>query len=222
MTISDQHLTEEQRHRAAEGGVAPDEEAAMKRHLRICDSCAIDVARLARLVAHARAAATAPAAAPAQDLWPSIHDRIEQAKVVPLPTPGGEPATRRRRGVRRPILAVGGAAAAVALFLLGRLSNRPDGSAAAPSAPVIVAIADSAGAYEEQARILFDRLELERSRLRPEALAAIDRDLRVVNAAIVELDAAAVREPHNTVVRSLLASSYREKVDILKRLTNAE
>jgi hypothetical protein len=92
---------------------------------------------------------------------------------------------------------------------------------ALPAATVTNA-ADSTGFYEEQARILFNRLSLERALVRPEALASIDHDLHVVDSAIAELDAAVARDPANPVLRRLLASSYREKVDILKRVANAE
>ena len=87
---------------------------------------------------------------------------------------------------------------------------------------MVVSVADSSGVYAEQTRILFNRLSLERSLVRPEALRLIDRDLRVVDSAIAELNAAVKRDPYNPVLRRLLVSSYRGRVDILKRVGNAE
>jgi hypothetical protein len=115
-------------------------------------------------------------------------------------------------------------AAAAAILLLGRASGRFSGEQVIEVAegPTVTTVPDSAGAYEQQARILFNRLSLERSLLRPEALRLIDRDLHTVDAAIAELDAAVARDPNNPVLRRLLVSSYREKVDILKRVGNAE
>jgi hypothetical protein len=162
---------------------------------------------------------------PASDLWPAIRGRIERSKVVAMPELAGHAAPRPARS-RRTLAWIGaGVAAAVAFFVLGRASSH--GITGAPdvqvvASPTVTSVADSGGAYEEQARILFDRLSLERSLLRPEALKQIDRDLQVVDAAIAELDAAVARDPNNPVLRRLLVSSYREKVDILKRVGNAE
>ncbi|HEY2848819.1 MAG TPA: hypothetical protein VGI97_03005 [Gemmatimonadaceae bacterium] len=153
-----------------------------------------------------------------EELWPAIRERIEGAKIVALPS--AEPAmlTARRANVRRTVAwSAAAVAAGAALFMFGRRTVPP----ALPAATVTNA-ADSTGFYEEQARILFNRLSLERALVRPEALASIDHDLHVVDSAIAELDAAVARDPANPVLRRLLASSYREKVDILKRVANAE
>jgi cytochrome c-type biogenesis protein CcmH/NrfG len=69
--------------------------------------------------------------------------------------------------------------------------------------------------------MLLNQLELRRSMLRPEAVVAIDHDLRVVDSAIAELKEAIAHDPNNPALRRLLASSYRQKVDVLKRVGNA-
>jgi hypothetical protein len=181
-----------------------------------------DAARLAKLVADARA--TRADQVPPDDIWPSIRDRIERGKVVTLPAPAAASARERAR-VRRSFMWVGAAVAAgLTFFVIGRASGRFTGAPRIeqPATVTVTNVADSAGAYAEQARILFNRLSLERSLLRPGALAAIERDLHVVDSAIAELDAAVARDPNNPVLRRLLVSSYREKVDILKRVGNAE
>jgi hypothetical protein len=182
-----------------------------------------DDQRVARL--RERICTESAAHAPPDDLWAAVRARIGGAKVLVLPAAEAAIRARRRTRMRNSLAWIGAAAAAAyALFLLGRrsaLPAPPDASqprtiAAAATAP------DSAAMYEEQARILFNRLSLERALVRPEALAAIDRDLHVVDSAIAELDAAVAHDPNNPVLHRLLASSYREKVDILKRVTNAE
>jgi len=221
-TPPDPHLTEAQRQDAAERALASGD-TAIQRHLERCESCAADVARLASLIAGARAP-RADGEVPA-DLWPAIQDRIERSKVVALPDTGGSPAVRASRPLRtrRAVLWIG-AAAALAFFVLLRLAGRVDLTSGRRTAPelAITSLVDSSHAYQEQARILFNRLSLERSLLRPGALAAIEHDLHIVDAAIAELDAAVATDPNNPVLRRLLASSYREKVDILKRIGNAE
>lgn len=179
-----------------------------------------DVDRLAKFVARARASDESQPLP--EELWPQIHDRIESAKIVEMVP--REHARSSHRSLRYPLWVGAAAAATVGIFTIGRMSERFAGASSyhEVSAAAAAVATDSTTAYEEQARILSNRLELERSLLRPEALASIDHDLHVVNAAIAELDAAAAREPNNPVVRRLLASSYREKVDILKRVANAE
>ena len=80
---------------------------------------------------------------------------------------------------------------------------------------------DSTQSYEEEARTLLDHLELQRALVRPEARASIDRDLRLIDQAIAELKAAIAADPNNPALRQLLASSYRQKIELLKRAGNA-
>jgi hypothetical protein len=49
----------------------------------------------------------------------------------------------------------------------------------------------------------------------------IDRDLKTIDGAIDELKLAIANDPRNLALRQLLASSYRQKVDLLKRAGNA-
>ena len=88
---------------------------------------------------------------------------------------------------------------------------------AASDTSVLRAVADSATAYEAEAQILLDRLEIQRATMRPEARAAIDRNLHTVDVAIAELKDAIARDPNNPALRQLLATSYRQKVELLKR-----
>ena len=85
----------------------------------------------------------------------------------------------------------------------------------------MTAVADSVSAYRGEAQALLDRLELERSMLRPEAVSAIDHDLAVVDSAIVETQVALQRDPRNPLLQQMLALSYERKVEILKRVSNA-
>jgi anti-sigma factor RsiW len=228
MTDPTLHLTEEQRQSAAEGSLAPEQEGAVSRHLAECASCASDVARLARVAGFARQAETS--VAPPEATWTAIRARIDGSKIVSLPATAKAAASRPWRRWSRGWL--GGAlvaAVASAVLMLGRVAERSTGAhdpetvvieTGAPA--TIMNVADSSAAYEEEARVLYDRFALERSLVRPEARAAIDRDLRVVDSAIVELNAAVAQDPGNPVLRQLLASSYRERVNVLRRVSNAE
>ena len=57
--------------------------------------------------------------------------------------------------------------------------------------------------------------------LPPATAALADSDLRAIDAAIAELRDALARDPNNPAIRQLLAESYRQQQDLLKRLHNA-
>ena len=94
-------------------------------------------------------------------------------------------------------------------------------AAVADTGTTLVSVVDSSYAYEREAQALLDKLELQRALLRPDAAVALDRDLKVVDVAIAELKDAVARDPANPALRQLLAASYRQKVDLLKRASNA-
>ena len=62
---------------------------------------------------------------------------------------------------------------------------------------------------------------MQRAMLRPNASAALDSDLAVIDHSIEELKAAIARDPKNLALQRLLAASYREKVQLLRRASNA-
>jgi hypothetical protein len=163
-------------------------------------------------------------------MWPEIRSRIEQSKVVPLtpapsdvrPAPGALPddraATIRRRSLW---LSASLAAAAIIFIILERspLGVRPTDTVApsnGPSVPMQV-VGDSSRVYEQEANTLLNDLELRRSLMRPQTAQAIDHDLRIIDQAIAELKDAIAHDPNNPALRQLLASSYRQKVELLKR-----
>ena len=89
------------------------------------------------------------------------------------------------------------------------------------SVQALVLVADSIRSYQDEAQILLDRLDLQRAMIRPEAMASIERDLGVIDRSIEQLELAIQRDPRNPTLRQLLVSSYRQKVDVLKRVGNA-
>jgi hypothetical protein len=211
------HLTEEERQGVAEGSLEP------APHLETCEECAADVDRIRRLMKLVRDSKSSPDADVPAELWPGIRSRIEQKKLVSMPGREGERA-RGREGRR---WAIGGVVAAglVAALWLGRGRVMPGDPAnvaeVSDSGIALVALADSTHAYQEEAQQLLNHIELQRAMLRPEAKVALERDLKVIDVAIAELQDAIRNDPRNPALRRLLASSYRQKVDLLKRVSNA-
>lgn len=211
------HLTEEERQGVADGSLEPTP------HLERCAECAADVDRIRRLMKHVKIAKAANDEVP-PELWPAIRARIEEKKVLSMPGREGPSQARGklRAGWR---WAVGGLIAA-GFFGFWVVKNQrgpidPILAEAGDSAIVLVALVDSTQAYQEEAQQLLNRLELQRAMLRPEAKVALERDLKKIDVAIAELQDAIRNDPRNPALRRLLASSYRQKVDLLKRVGNA-
>jgi hypothetical protein len=216
----DRHLTEDERQMLADDALPTEHRAEADAHLARCAECLGDVTRLRDITMRYKAEPTEPA--PIDELWPSIRARIEDEKVIPLdstPKVATKPWLKARH-----IAAIGAlAAAAMLAVVLLRPSHRivVDSTVAVNDTTALRLVADSVKSYEDEARLLLNRLELQRAMLRPEAAASIDRDLKVIDQAIDELQLAIQNDPRNPALRHLLAASYRQKVELLKRASNA-
>jgi len=211
------HLTEAERNDVADGTLVTDVPKDVAEHLAQCAECAADVARLRQIMTRVREAP--PPADAAGDLWPDIRARIEREKVIQLSSAAMHGAGRSM--FRVPVIAAG-LAAAVMLILIALPFVRTGKARvpmpnAAPSGEVRLA-ADSARAYEREATMLLNELELRRAMIPPQRRTAIDHDLEVIDDAILELKRAIERDPNNAALRRMLASSYRQKIDVLKRV----
>lgn len=236
-TNTPQHLSEEDRHAVADGTLDRDRARDVAAHLDRCESCATDVARLEALMRHLRQAPATTATSPVtlDAMWPEIRSRIERSKVVAFAPAAsadfadsaGIVADDRAATIRRRSLWMSASlAAAAVIFIMFERSPRgvrpsdtgtpniaPNSGAPAPMSVV----AESSRAYEQEANTLLNDLELQRSLLRPQTAAAFDHDLRIIDQAIAELKVAIAHDPNNRALRQLLASSYRQKIELLKR-----
>ena len=214
------HLTEDERQALADEALSADRRADIESHVARCDECSSDVSRLRDITMRYRTAPVDPASV--DDLWPSIRARIDARKVVPL---AATASLGPRRWIRAKHVAaiVAFAAVVVLTVVLVRPSHRiaVDSTIATTDTSALRLVADSVKSYQDEARTLLNRLELQRAMMRPEAAASIDRDLKVIDQAIAELQIAIQNDPRNPALRQLLAASYRQKVDLLKRANDA-
>lgn len=215
----DIHLSEEERQSLGEGSLPAERVREVQDHLSACPACARDVARLQSIIRKTRESEMS--FTDLDQLWPGIRARIERSKVVPIT---GAPADRLTLGRRMMSLGTVVAAALVLAALFTWHARQSDQTIVAtePDSPTrFTNVSDSTRAYEEEATVLLNRLELQRSMLRPEAAAAIDHDLAVIDSAIAELRVAIAHDPNNPALKRLLASSLRQKVEVLARVGNA-
>lgn len=221
------HLSEDERQRAADGTLDDADRARVAEHLAACRDCAADVARLTALMKRiGESRDERPTPAPQLDqLWPAIRRQIESAKVVEIEQHRAEDSRRLR--IDPWIIGIAASVAAVtaitAVQVVPPIVRSVATSVVAPANndSLLRFADDSIKSYQEEADQLLDELKLERARLAPETRATIDDDLKTVDLAIAELQAAIARDPSNPTLRSMLASSYRQKVDVLKKISNA-
>jgi anti-sigma factor RsiW len=222
------HLSEDERHRIADGTLDDADRARVSAHLAACSDCATDVARLTALMKRiddSRGASTT-FAPELDDLWPHIRRKIDVGKVVAL-EPEPPPVSSWRLRIDPWVIGVAASVAAVTAITVIQVvppivRSVATAAVSSTSADSVFRLADdSIKRYQVEADQLLDELKLERARLAPETKASIDEDLQTVDLAIAELQAAIARDPRNPTLRAMLASSYREKVDVLKKIGNA-
>ena len=77
-------------------------------------------------------------------------------------------------------------------------------------------------ALEDDASALASaEMALRRAMMRPDVAARMEHDVRVIDSAIAELQDALKHDPNNPALRQLLAASYRQKRDLLRRAEDA-
>ena len=183
-------------------------------HLATCDAC---FTRLQRMQALVRQATALPAMMPAPpDEWRRIRARIGHESRV-----SASPWWTRRSVLLAAGLALVVASSAVTALIVGgeaEVATRP----AAPAAPV-AAVTPRLAALEREYAMVTRDLEQELSdrkhTLAPETIAAVERSLRTIDAAIAEARAALARDPASETLARLLVAGHDQKVELLRHAT---
>ena len=206
-----------------DGELEPSRRAAVESHLASCATCGAVAADLQSLV---RAAGSLEDQPPAADLWPAVARRIAptpEARVVPLPA---RPA--RRVSLSWTQLA----AAAIALVVLAGgsmwLALSPEGAlpGAAPGGTAdrgriqgtgeAILAGLGQGPYDSAVADLEEALEASRDRLDPGTVAAIERNLRIIDDAIADTRRALAADPNSIYLSAHLAEQMRRQLDVLR------
>jgi hypothetical protein len=208
------HPTEEELHAFADGTLSASVRAPVAQHVEACAPCAALVDRVRTLLARADAAPRA--IEPPADLWPAIARRIA----------AGSAAGRSPRWPHYGRLAAAAAVLVIATSLVTRaVLERERSGATAARTTVDGTPAESTGRtmtvadYDRLDRELAALLASHRKALRPETVAAVERNLSIIDQAIAEIRAALVEDPANRALHQLLESSYGQKVAMLRQLS---
>jgi len=178
-------------------------------HLHGCAGCREEERLLRSLLA--QAAALPRAIEPPRDLWPAIAGRIAAGAARPRAASWWAPMA----------LAV---AAALVMVLAATLLRR-QGPSRSPAALVpaletvsMRPIGDAEADYERATAALLAALDERRGSLSPETLAAVERNLAVIDQAMDEVRAALRQDPGRPQLARMLAATHRKKVDVLQRV----
>lgn len=171
-------------------------------HASGCAECTADL-QAARALAGPLAALPA-SIAPPRDLWPAIAARTGRA-------PAG--------GRHRLLLAIAAALALVAGSSAITMVVMRGGEPAPPVVADAVPVPRFEARYVAEAQELGQLLERQRELLAPETVAALERNLAIIDSAIAESRAALAADPSNRDLETLLRAGYEQKVALLERAT---
>jgi hypothetical protein len=202
-----------------DGGLPPAATSEVEAHLVSCAFCRERERRLRQVLAHA--ASLPRSVAPPRDLWPGIARQLDHERSWSWRSVGWSPVALA-------------AAATVVIGLVAALwSDRVPARvrtveipAASPRAALVSAapgvsdpvLAAAERDYEAAANALLEALQQRRARLQPEALAAVEANLEVIDRALAEVRQALVQDPSNPELSRMLVATHRKKVDVLSRV----
>lgn len=181
----------------------------------------------------ARRAAQLPTLSPSRDLWAGIEARI-QAPVIALPHSSGElpaaaaPATVparlpwRRLAIAASLLVA--VTAGVTYTLVARrgtaeLAETNDSAtvtAPLPGAQVLpVSSASAEQTFDREIGAMRNIIDQRRKDLDPATVAVLEKNLKVIDAAIAESKAALAKDPASTFLMDRLTHAYDTKLQLL-------
>jgi hypothetical protein len=204
--------------------------AEVERHLEECLDCRRTLGELREVRAHAHSLSDL---VPPRDLWNGIADRIAgmpQADLASLQVidlkQRKDLRARRRIMVTLPQMA---AASVVLMLLSGSVvwfalrggSPAPVAVANQTSQPVRMVNlgSDQSTDYTSAVRALELALLQQRERLDPVTVAILEENIRAIDTAITEAEAALERDPSNLYLNQHLDNAMKRKIQLLRRAT---
>lgn len=210
----------------------------MRAHLAGCSVCSGTVATLVRLAQEAHALPRAMPVPDNESLWREIEQSVTPARrpqqtgaeqspfhisqLTSQQTPQLTPQLTSQHIPQRFSWRVMAAAAAIALMSSGTtwwIMRTPAPSPGTTPVALSAIFHDTEVAYLDHVAQLRRDLARVRDELDPRTVAAVERSLEVIDAAIVEAREALLADPANALVSELLASHYRQKIELLRRAT---
>lgn len=213
------HLTWEVLNDLVDGVLSPASATAAEAHARSCDTCRAALAELREAVTLARE--LPDSVTPPGDLWNDVRATIEQGKVARLPLGDGSVSrqgwfvTPARLAAAAVVLVA--TTASVTSLVLKERETDVVAVAPAPSATVSASWQRSEREFQASVLELREQLEMLHDHLSPQTLVKVEKAMATIDLAIAEAREALLRDPANAALSELLASNYRQKIDLLRR-----
>ena len=212
-----------------DGELSASEAQAVDRHLEECLDCRRTLAELREVSAHA---SRLPDLEPESDLWNGIAARIEsmpQADLSSLQVIDLRSRKVARQSKRIAISLPQLAAASIVLMLLSGsvVWFAMRGGDAAPTSVAadytgqavrLVSVGpDQVTDYTSAVQALENALRQQRDRLDPVTIAILEENIRAIDTAITEAEAALERDPGNLYLNQHLDNTMKKKIQLLRR-----
>jgi len=159
---------------------------------------------------------------PPDDLWQDVRATIEAGKVAHLPLGSTNSSTRGFWVTPGRLAAAAVVLVAATASLTGIIMNPGSTTVAVEPAPVVLVSASwqaSERAFQASVLELREQLEVLHDHLSPETVVKVERALATIDLAIAEGREALLRDPSNAALSELVASNYRQKIELLRRVT---
>ena len=198
--------------------LAPRERQAVRTHLQTCAACRTREESLLALVKQAHDLARP--VEPPSDLWPAIAGRLGDESVR-----RPRPSRWRRRTL--PLRWFGLAAAAVVLvagtalttaWLVGRrtVDSRPF-AGTDMGAPMSASLGPEGVRLKDERRQLLAAFQARKGRLMPSTVKVVEKNLRIIDRSLGDIETALRKDPGNRDLTFLLAGTYRQELDLLRQ-----
>jgi hypothetical protein len=207
------------------GDLTEDARGPVAEHIAACDLCRSEIESLQAIVAGARQLPRS--IEPPAEAWIGIRSAIARDEnAVRAPGPAARFGERRRLylAAAAVVLAAVLSSAGTAWYLSARnpAGNLPAAMAVNTSSETpstLAAFTIEENNYLRTASRLQDLLDQQEGSLAPETVAQLRASLHAIDDAIIEARNALARDPANKLLVEMLSSSYRQKVDLLRRST---
>lgn len=210
------HQSELRLNEYLDGTLPPESKREVELHVGECAACRRELEGLRALLTDT--AELPHVIQPPRDLWPDVAARLDRASFI-----------RRSVWSMRYVLA----AAAVLLIAISSTitalvvsrSTRDEGATArviggGPLAASILARWQAAETqYLRATAELQEALEAAKTQLAPETGVRIEKNLRIIDAAIQESRAALATDPQDREVAQMLLATYEKKLEVLRQVT---
>jgi anti-sigma factor ChrR (cupin superfamily) len=207
------------------GDLTEDARVPVAEHIVACDLCRSEIESLQAIVARARELPRS--IEPPAEAWTGIRSAIARDEnAVRAPGSTARFGERRRLylAAAAVVLAAVLSSAGTAWYLsarnpAGNLSAATAANISSETPATLAAFTIEENNYLRTASRLQDLLDQQEGSLAPETVAQLRASLHAIDDAIIEARNALARDPANKLLVQMLSSSYRQKVDLLRRST---